>query len=101
MAGKVSSDLKRACSTPAEALGAVVTALRLKQKRGYQDVAHEVGCSPGYMNDMEHGKRNPTLKVLQAIADAHKIKLSRLLALAERKYERSQAGKKGPKAKSS
>ncbi len=103
VAGKVSSRLKRECSTPAEALGAVITALRLQQKRGYEDVAHKVGCSAGYMNDMEHGKRNPTLKVLQAIADVHHIKLSKLFALAERKYERSQAKKKGakPKIKSS
>lgn len=94
MAGKVTDKLQRESNTPAEALGAVITGLRLKEKRAYEDVAHEVGCSPGYMNDLEHGKRNPTLKVLQAIADAHRIKLSKLLALAERKYERRSTRRK-------
>jgi DNA-binding XRE family transcriptional regulator len=94
VAGKVSDKLERTSSTPAEALGAVITNLRLREKRGYEDVAHRVGCSAGYMNDMEHGKRNPSLKLLQAIADFHHIKLSRLFALAERKYERSQAKKR-------
>jgi DNA-binding XRE family transcriptional regulator len=39
------------------------------------------------MNGIEHGKQNPTLKVLQAIADVHHVKMSKLFAMAERKYE--------------
>ena len=58
-----------------------------KRKWGYEHVAHRVGCSPGYMNDIEHGKQNPTFDLLQAIAHLHGLKLSQLLALGERKYE--------------
>jgi len=42
------------------------------------------------MNGIEHGKQNPTLKVLQAIADVHHIKMSKLFAMTEKKYERSR-----------
>jgi DNA-binding XRE family transcriptional regulator len=42
------------------------------------------------MNGIEHGKQNPTLKVIQAIADFHGIKLSKVFALAEKKYERGR-----------
>jgi transcriptional regulator with XRE-family HTH domain len=84
----VSGKLPRKTDTTGEALGAVITELRLKKGWGYEDVAHKVGCSPSYMNGIEHGKQNPTLKVIQAIADFHNVKLSKLFAMAEKKYER-------------
>src|ERR1700740_2006847 len=83
----VTSKLKRRSDSTAEALGAGITDLRVKRGWGYEEVAHRVGCSPSYMNGIEHGKQNPTLKVLQAIADVHEIRLSRLHELAERKHE--------------
>jgi len=82
--------LARKTDTTSEALGAVITQLRVKKGWGYQDVAHKVGCSPSYMNGIEHGKQNPTIKIIQAIADVHNIKMSKLFALAEKKYERSR-----------
>jgi transcriptional regulator with XRE-family HTH domain len=87
VAGKVPKELKRKCDTPERAFGAVITVLRLKRSLSSGYVAHKVGCSPGYMSEMEHGKRNPTFKVLKAIADLHKTKLSVIIARAERKYE--------------
>jgi DNA-binding XRE family transcriptional regulator len=42
------------------------------------------------MSDIERGKQNPTIKVVQAIADVHSIKLSKMFAMAERKYERGR-----------
>jgi len=88
VAGKVGDRLDRKSDTPERALGAVITELRIKRGWGYEHVAHRVGVSPTYMNDMEHGKRNPTFRVLQAIAHLHGLKLSQLLAVGERKYER-------------
>jgi len=35
---------------------------------------------------IEHGTENPTLTLTQAIADLHKLKLSQLIARAERKH---------------
>lgn len=49
------------------------------------------------MNEVEDGKRNPTLKVLQATADLHGLKLSRLIAMAERIHERSAGAAKTAK----
>ncbi len=94
MAGKVSDQLARRCNTPEQALGTVMTELRLKRRWGYQYVAHRVGCSENYMNEMELGKRNPTFGMLQAIAHLHGLKLSQLLALGERKHERRSRKKK-------
>jgi DNA-binding XRE family transcriptional regulator len=45
------------------------------------------------MYEIEMGKQNPTNKVLQAIADLHGIKFSKLFALAEKKHERSHQSK--------
>lgn len=82
--------LKRETDTREAALGAVITELRVKKGLGYEEVAHKVGCNPGYMSDIERGKKNPTMKIVQAIADVHGIKLSKLIAMAEKKYERGR-----------
>jgi transcriptional regulator with XRE-family HTH domain len=88
--GRPVKQLKRKTDTREAAFGAVITELRVKKGLGYEDIAHKVGCNPGYMSDIERGKKNPTIKVVQAIADAHKIQLSKLFAMAEKKYERSR-----------
>ena len=87
VAGKVPKKLKRDCDTPERAFGAVITELRLKQGLSSAHVAHKVGCNPGYMIEVEHGTENPTFKLLKAIADVHKVKLSLILARAERLHE--------------
>ena len=86
--GRPVKHLKRKTDTREAAFGAVITELRVKKGWGYEDVAHKVGCNPGYMSDIERGKQNPSFKLLQAIADVHHVKLSKLFLLAERKYER-------------
>lgn len=80
--------LKRKSDTREQALGTVITELRVKKGMTGQDVAEKVGCHEGHMNEVETGKQNPTLRLLQAIADFHKIRLSRLISLAEKKYAR-------------
>ncbi|HEY2233133.1 MAG TPA: helix-turn-helix transcriptional regulator [Candidatus Angelobacter sp.] len=82
--------LKRKTDTREAAFGAVITELRVKRGLGYEEIAHKVGCNPGYMSDIERGRKNPSMKVIQAIADVHNIKLSKLIAMAEKKYERSR-----------
>lgn len=79
---------KRKSDTPEQALGAVITELRLKRGISYQDVAEKVGCNDVYLHRVETGKTNPTFRLLKAIADFHHMKLSRLLALAEDRYEK-------------
>jgi transcriptional regulator with XRE-family HTH domain len=87
VAGKVPKTLKRDCDSPAKALGAVITELRLQKGWPYHYVSSKVDCDPSYMSGMEHGRQNPTFAVLKAVADLHKLKLSQLIARAERKYE--------------
>jgi transcriptional regulator with XRE-family HTH domain len=99
--GRPISPLQRKTNTPEEALGAVITDLRIKRKLSYQEVAAIAGCSDSHMNKIEHGTENPTLKTLRSIADFHRIKLSKMFSLAERKHDRSQAAKKGAKPKPS
>src|SRR5580765_8717795 len=94
VAGKVPTKLKRDCDTPERAFGAVITELRLKQGLSSAHVAHKVGCNPGYMIEVEHGKRNPTFKLLKATADLHKVKLSLIMARAERLHESCHKKKK-------
>jgi transcriptional regulator with XRE-family HTH domain len=82
--------LKRKAETREQAIGKVITELRVKKGLTGQDVAHKVGCDEGHMYEIERGQQNPTYKVLQAIADAHEIKLSKLFAMAEKKYEQGR-----------
>jgi len=80
--------LKRKAETREQAIGAVITELRVKKGLTGQDIAEKVGCNDGHMYEIEAGKQNPTFKVLQAIADLHRIRLSTLLWMAEEKYKR-------------
>lgn len=77
----------RRSDTPEEALGAVITELRLRKKWSYHHVSSLVRCDPAYMNNIEHGKQNPTFGILLAIAQVHGLTLSRLIAMSERRYE--------------
>jgi transcriptional regulator with XRE-family HTH domain len=79
---------KRKADTREQALGAVITELRLKKGLSGQAVAEKVGVNESHMNEIETGKQNPTYRVLQAIADLHKIRLSKLIWMAEEKYNR-------------
>jgi len=82
--------LKRKAETRLQAIGAVITELRLNKGLTGQDVAEKVGVNESHMKEIENGKQNLTYKVLQAIADLYGIKLSKLIAMAEKKYERSR-----------
>jgi transcriptional regulator with XRE-family HTH domain len=79
---------KRKNDTPEQALGAVITELRTKKGISYQDVAEKVGCNDAYLHRVETGKTNPSFGLLKAIADFHRIRLSKMLWMAEEKYKR-------------
>jgi transcriptional regulator with XRE-family HTH domain len=81
---------KRKADTREQALGTVITELRLKKGLSGQVVAEKVGVNESHMNEIENGKQNPTYKVLQAIADLHKIRLSKMLWMAEEKYRKGK-----------
>jgi transcriptional regulator with XRE-family HTH domain len=74
-------------TTYARAIGAVFTELRLK-KRGlsYKEAAEKMGIDDSYLQRLEAGKANPTMDILRAVAGFYKIRLSRIMALAEARY---------------
>lgn len=64
-----------------------VTIATRRQKLGYtqQDLARESGLDRAFISNVEHGKRNPSLISLASLADSLNIRLSRLIALCEKK----------------
>jgi len=78
---------RRHATTRAGALGAVVTELRLKKVNlGYKEAAEKMGIDDSYLQRLEAGKANPTMDILQAVADFYKVRLSRIIAMAEARY---------------
>lgn len=59
-------------------LGKRIVYLRKKKKMYCLDLALAADMNRNYLNDLENGRRNPTLKVLRKIAIALEIDLSEL-----------------------
>jgi len=85
VARPISSKLKRESKTYRQALGAVVTQLRTGRTWSQETLAEKTGYSTTYVSGLEHGHRNPSLEMIQAIAQALGLRPSQLLAQAERK----------------
>lgn len=63
-----------------ENLGASIRARRLELGMGVRDLARATGLSATFVSKLEHGRANPTLDTLRAIANALGAPLFRLLA---------------------
>lgn len=63
-----------------ESLGASIRARRLELGMGVRDLARATGLSATFISKLEHGRANPTLDTLRAIANALDAPLFRLLA---------------------
>ncbi|HEX4603483.1 MAG TPA: helix-turn-helix transcriptional regulator [Candidatus Angelobacter sp.] len=89
MAGKLSKKLKyrRKAETLGQAIGTVVTQLRIERGWSQKDVASKSGYSESWTNQLENGKINPSLEMVIAFADTFKLTLSQFFARAERKHE--------------
>ena len=59
-------------------LGKRIVYLRTKKKMSSLDLAIIADINRNYLNDVENGRRNPTLKILRKIAIALEIDLSEL-----------------------
>jgi transcriptional regulator with XRE-family HTH domain len=86
MSRPITPDLKRQSKTYRQALGAVVTKLRTGKNLSQRVFAAKTGYSVGYMNQIESGKRNLSLEMIQALAEVFGLRASQLLAKAERKH---------------
>lgn len=64
--------------TAQKQLGMRIKFLRNKHKWSQEDLALESGINKNYVCDLENGRRNPSLKVLEKICAAFNITLEEL-----------------------
>lgn len=71
------------------------TLKRIRCIFGYdvKQIAEKLGTSQAYISDIENGKREPTLDILQALADIYGIKRSSIMLMAETAEEAKNNGK--------
>ena len=59
-------------------LGKRITYLRKMRKFSQEDLALEANVNKNYLSDLENGRRNPSIQVLNRISKALKVPLSYL-----------------------
>ena len=59
-----------------EKVGKTIIKLRKEQRMSQETFAYESGIDRRYMSDIENGKRNISLDILERVADKLGIKLS-------------------------
>ena len=59
-------------------LGKRIVYLRKKKKMSSLDLAIEAGINKNYLNDLENGRRNPTIMILRKISIALDIDIAEL-----------------------
>ena len=95
MGRRVGVNKQRKHTTPDEALGAVITELRVRRHWSHAEMAERVGYSDKHLNAVELGHKSPTHRALVAIAQLFEIRSSQLLARAERLYLKHQGRMNG------
>jgi DNA-binding XRE family transcriptional regulator len=85
VARPISDKLKRQTRTLGQALGFVVTRLRVKEKWSQGELARKSGFEITTINRLEQGKANPTMALVIAMAGSFGLRPSELLSRAERK----------------
>lgn len=74
-------------ATLAEVFGVVVRAYREKAGLTQDKLAYHAEITPGYMSQIERGKKNATLPILWNLARALEVKPSDLVKEAEKKFQ--------------
>lgn len=70
--------MKNITLTINEQLGMRIRYLRKNKGLSIEDLALEADVNKNYLSDLERGKRNPSLLILEAIANALNVDLSEL-----------------------
>lgn len=73
------SDPSDAWSTPINALGGFIRAQRQLARLSLRDMSSMTSVSNAYLSQIERGLHQPSLKVLQSIADALQLSTEQLL----------------------
>lgn len=90
MGRRVGTNTERKHGTPDEALGTVITQLRVRRNWSHADMAEKVGYSDKHINAVELGYKSPTHRLLVATAQLFELRPSQLLARAEKLYLKHQ-----------
>ncbi len=86
MGRRVGTNVQRRHHTPDQALGAVITQLRMARNWSHAEMGHRIGYSERHINAVELGTASPTHRMLVATAQVLGRRASQLLARAERLY---------------
>lgn len=62
-----------------EALGAVLRAIRTESGRTLRDVADDARVSPGYLSELERGRKEASSELLAAVSRALSVSLAEVL----------------------
>lgn len=73
-------------------LGSAIRRLRTEQELTIETLALDAGIHWTYLTGIERGRRNPSLKVIVAIAGALDVRVYELMKEAERTCEGDEAG---------
>jgi transcriptional regulator with XRE-family HTH domain len=91
VARPITENLERYCDTPEQALGYVITMMRVGKDWPQEYVAEKSGYSLKYFRMVERGTQNPTYRFMLAVAPLFGLTPSQLLARAERKHRQKTA----------
>jgi transcriptional regulator with XRE-family HTH domain len=84
----IGADKKRQTRTQQEAIGAVLTELRVKRGWSQRKLADLLGYDQAYILQLERGLKRPTLRTLEVFARAFEMEVSDLVEAAERRIKR-------------
>jgi len=82
---------KREAKNLGEALGVELTRLRVAKSWTQQRVSEMLGYDVTYIRQLEKGGKSPTLRTLTHIADIYSLRVSVLIARAERILDRERS----------
>jgi transcriptional regulator with XRE-family HTH domain len=94
VAKKVGAENKREVRNLGEALGALLTELRTKKGWSIRELSHRINYVPNTIQNVEMGRKSPTLDTLEVFARAYSMKISTLLRTAERRVRTGSPSKK-------
>jgi transcriptional regulator with XRE-family HTH domain len=75
---------RREAKSLGQALGAELTRLRVERRWSQQRVSDMLGYDVTYIRQLEKGGKSPTLRTLSHLAEVYSLRVSVLIARAER-----------------
>jgi transcriptional regulator with XRE-family HTH domain len=70
-----------------EAISGLLKEFRLKQGWTQEELGHRSGYAPVYINLLERGRRNPSIRALVDLCQAFGVRPSKFIAEVERRLE--------------